>query len=339
MSDGTTKETSLERSDIHMPALTRRSLIASAALCAAGAVRAQPAFPTKPVQIEIPFSAGTGNDTVGRVIARKLPEFLGQSVVIENKPGASGTIATEYIRHSTPDGYTLMLASVSFSILPHTTNVKYTTADFTPIAMVGALPFTLLVSKSVPAKNVTELVDLLKRDPGKYSAGLGGTTGTTYFLLQQLKKAAGVDIVAANYKGTSDAALDLSADRVQILFAPITTALMYRQSGNVKVLGVTGTKRTAIMPDVATFPEQGYPKFEVATWFGLIGPAGVPANAVNMIAQATEKTLASKDIVDLLHRQGIEPAYRPPAEFKAFLDADRGLWGNLVKEMNQKATK
>lgn len=309
------------------------------ALCSVGAFgHAQQAYPSKPVMMQIPFSPGTGNDLVGRVIARKLPEILGQPVVVENKPGASGGVATDFLRRAAPDGHTVMVASVSYSIIPHTTSTKYTNADFTPIAMIGTLPFTLLVSKSVTANTVKELIEQLKVNAKTWNAGLGGTTGTTFFLLEQLKKAAGVDLVAANYKGTSDAALDLAADRVQILFAPITTALTHKPGGNVKVLGVTGNRRTAIMPDVPTFSEQGFTKLEVATWFGLIGPAGMPANAVTTLGDALARTLASKDIVETLHKQGIEPGYRPAAEFKTFLDTDRAMWANLVKESGVKGT-
>lgn len=317
--------------------ISRRSLLATASLLSAGIGHAQSGFPTKAIMMQIPFSAGTGNDLVGRILSKKMPELLGQPVVVENKPGASGAVATDFLRRSAPDGHTVMVASVSHSINPHTTGAKYTNADFTPIGMIGSLPFTLLVSKSVSARNVKELVDQIKVNAKNWSGGMGGTTGTTFVLLEQLKKIAGVELVAANYKGTSDAALDLAADRVQILFAPITTALTHRAGGNVKVLGVTGTKRTGIMPDVPTFSEQGFPKLEVSTWFGLLGPAGIPAGAVNTMSDALSRTLANKEIIESLQAQGVEPGYRGPAEFKAFLDADRALWGTLVKESGVKA--
>ncbi len=312
--------------------VSRRSLIAVAMLASCGAAGAQAAFPSKPLMMQIPFSAGTGNDLVGRALSKTLPDMLGQPVVIENKPGASGAIATEFLRRSAPDGHTVMVASVSHSINPFTTNAKYTNADFTPIAMIGTIPFTLMVNKAVPANNVKELIELIKADPNKWTAGLGGTTGTTFFLLEQLKKAAGVELVAANYKGTSDAALDLSAGRVQILFGPITTAMTYKQNGSIKVLGVTGGKRPSLLSDVPTFIEQGFPTMEVSTWFGLLGPAGVPPQAANALSDALARTLASPDTIETLQKLGVEPTFRPPADFARFLDADRAMWAKMTKD-------
>lgn len=289
-------------------------------------------FPTKPITLLIPFPPGTGNDIVGRIVGNKLVDFLGQRVTADNRSGASGNIAVEVARRAAPDGYTLVIASTSFSLNLHTMKVDYGLADFTPVALIGKLPYTLMVSKSVPAKNIKELVALLKARPGELNAGQGGPTGTTFFLTETFKKAAGVQIQGVPYKGTSAGVLDLLADRMHIMFAPMVTSLPHYRAGKAQVHGVTGTKRSALMPDVPTFIELGYPMLDIPTWFGFLGPAGMPRNTVKILSDGVAKALASKDVADALANQGVEPGYGSPAEFDAFLKADAAMWAKQVKE-------
>lgn len=316
---------------VHPHSVSRRSLLAVAAASLGGASML-PAFASDAVTIEVPFSAGSGNDLVARILSRKLPEFIGEAVIVDNRAGASGTIATEYTRRAAPDGKTLVLASAAFSVNPFTTHIKYTVSDFTPIAQVGSLPFILLVSKSVTAKNVKELVEAVKANPDRFSGGQGDVNGTNFILMKQLSKAAGTDIVSASYRGTPDALVDLQADRIQMMFAPVSTGLQQHGAGGVRILGISGAKRTAAMPDVPTFMEQGFPKLDLSTWFGVLGPAGMPRPAVNTLSAAIEKTLDAKETVDALTRLGITPSYAPAAQFKTFLQADSRMWHLLLRE-------
>jgi len=301
-------------------------------ICTSVLAHAQQDFPTKPITLLIPFPPGTGNDIVGRLVGNKLPEFLGQRVVADNRSGASGNIAVEAARRAAPDGYTLVVASTSFAINLYTMKGNHTLADFTPVAMIGKLPYTLMVAKSVPAKNIKELVDLLKAKPGQLNAGQGGPTGTTYFLTETLKKTAAVDVLAVPYKGTTAGMMDLLADRMHIMFAPMVTGLAHYQAGKVQMHGVTGAKRSALMSDVPTFIELGYPMLDIPTWFAFLGPAGIPRNTVKILSDGVAKALASKDVADALATQGVEPSYGSPTELDAFLKADTAMWARLVKE-------
>jgi hypothetical protein len=209
------------------PTLTRRTLGISALALVGGLARAQRPYPAQRINMLIPFPPGTGNDVVGRVVGQKLSDTLGQPVVIDNRSGAFGNIAMETTRRADPDGYTVAVASTSFSVNRWTMlSATYSLADFTPIAMVASQPYSLMVSKSVPAKNVHDLMDLLKQDPSKYTGGQG--SGTGYFLLSLLNKELGKGVATAAYKGTTDAVIDLLAGRIDLLFAPISFRLETR---------------------------------------------------------------------------------------------------------------
>jgi tripartite-type tricarboxylate transporter receptor subunit TctC len=311
--------------------LLRVALVCTAA-CAVDAARAQQDFPAKPVTVVIPFPPGTGNDVVGRTVGTKLGEILNQRFIADNRAGASGNIAIDQTRRALPDGYTLVVASTSFSINLYTMKVGFGLADFTPVALLGRLPFTLMVAKSVPARTIRELAELIKNRPGQYNAASGGPTGTSFFLLESFKKAAGFDIQMVPYKGTTDGMVDLIAERTHMMFAPMVTSLGHYRSGKIQLHGVTGTKRSVLVPEVPTFNESGYPMLDIATWFALLGPAGIPSNVVKVLSDATAKALAAKDVVDQLTKVGVEPGFGTPAELDAFLKADVAMWGRMVKE-------
>ena len=307
-------------------------LSALALTCMAALAAAQQDYPTKPITLLIPFPPGTGNDVVGRIVGTKLSEFLGQRVVADNRAGASGNIAIDLARRAPPDGYTVVVASTSFSINLYTMKVGYGLADFTPVALIGKLPYTLMVTKSMPARNIKELVDVMKAKQGQFNGGSGGPTGTGFFLLETFKRTAGVDVQLVAYKGTTAGVVDLLAERTHIMFAPMVTSLPHYRAGKVQVHGVTGAKRSVLMPDVPTFTELGYPMLDIPTWFAIIGPAGMPAGAVKVLSDGVAKALASKDVIDALANQGVEPGYGSPTELAAFLKADTAMWGRMVKE-------
>jgi len=312
-----------------------RTLLACATLLAAATTYAQQDYPTKPIVMLIPFAAGGGNDVVGRIVGAKAAEHLGQRIVPENRTGASGNIAIEATKRAAPDGYTVVVASTSMSVNMYTAKVNYTLADFTPVAQLGRLPFTLMVAPSVPARNMKELVALAKAKPGQFNSATG-TTGMGFFLTEVLKRSAGLDIQAVPYKGAAAGVTDVLADRTQLLFGPISTTMPHARAGKATVVGVTGTKRSELMPEVPTFIEQGHPRLDIPSWFGLIGPASIPAPRVKILADAMAKALAAKDVIDALGAQGVEPAFGTAAELDKFMKADAAMWSKLVQELGIK---
>jgi tripartite-type tricarboxylate transporter receptor subunit TctC len=208
-------------------------------------------------------------------------------------------------------------------------NASYSVDDFTPIAMLASQPYALMVSKSVPAKDLSELVKMLQADPGKFNAGQG--SGTGFFLMSVLNKAMGVNVEAVAYKGTSEAVADLLAGRIQLLFAPITTMYAYYTSGAAKVLGVSGSTRAVLMADVPTFSESGYPALDISTWFALLGPKSIAPGDVQVLSGAIAKALAMPDVIELLATNSIVPDYRSPADLGSFLKADLERWQGIVK--------
>jgi tripartite-type tricarboxylate transporter receptor subunit TctC len=290
-------------------------------------------FPSaKPITLLIPFPPGTGNDVVGRIVGTKVGEILNQRVVADNRAGASGNIAIEAARRAPADGYTLVVGSTSFSINLYTMKTSVALADFTPVALIGKLPYTLMVNKSMPAQNIKELAALLKAKPGQYNGGSGGPTGTSFFLLDAFNKAIGAKVQMVSYKGTTAGVADLLAERTHLMFAPMVTSLPQYRAGKIMVHGVSGAKRSPLMPDVPTFNESGYPMLDVPTWFAFLGPAGMPANVVKTLNEATRKALAAKDVIDALGNQGVEPTFGTPAETEAFLKADTAMWAKMVKD-------
>lgn len=278
----------------------------------------------------IPFPPGTGNDVVGRVVGQHVSDYLGQPVVVDNRSGAFGNIAMETTRRAEPNGYTVAVASTSFSVNRWTMlSATYSLDDFTPIALVASQPYSLMVSKSVPTKNLRELIDLLKKDPGKYNGGQG--SGTGYFLLGLLNNELGKGVATIAYKGTTEAVTDLLAGRIDLLFAPITTALPYYISGQAQMVGVSGSKRAPLMPDVPTFIESGYPTLDIGTWFAMLGPKGIASSDVDVLSGAVAKAVAQPDAIDTLAKNGISPDYRGPSDLANFLKADLQRWQDIVK--------
>jgi len=312
------------------PTLTRRTFVISALASVNGLAKAQRSYPAQLINMLIPFPPGTGNDVVGRVVGKKVSDALGQPVVVDNRSGAFGNIAMEATRRAEPNGHTVAVASTSFSVNRWTMlSATYSLADFTPIAMLATQPYSLMVSKSVPSKNVRELVDLLKKDPGKFNGGQG--SGTGYFLLSVLNREMGAGIETIAYKGTTEAVVDLLAGRIQLLFAPITTAFPYYVSGEARMVGVSGSERAALMPDVPTFAESGYRALDISTWFALLGPKGIAASDVQVLSSAVAKAVQMPDVVALLAKNGISPDYRAPSELASFLKADLERWEGIVK--------
>jgi len=314
---------------------TRRAVVAAAvAGMAAGGVPAPAGaqdFPTKPITIVVPFGPGTTNDIIARQLAQDMTGTLGQSVIVENRAGATGNIATEFVAKSRPDGYTLVIASMSNILNQVTGNASSNlTKDFTPVAFSGKTPYSLLVPNELPAKNVAELVELARQQPGKLNyAGFVG--GVPQFLGEMLNRAAKINTVMVPYKSTTDALVDLLANRIQIWFTPVASGIPVQSAKQARMLAVTGDTRARVLPDIPTFKEAGYPDLTVDVVYFLLAAKGTPQPIVDKLSSAIGKALENPKVKEALLAQGIEEKRGTPDEVGAYLAGEIGRWGDIVK--------
>ena len=308
------------------------SVLAALATVAAPAALAQ-AYPTKPIRLVVPFPAGGATDIFARAVSQKLGEKLGTTVVVDNKPGAGGTIGSDLAAKAPADGYTLLLATSStHSIGPSFGKVPYdAVADFTPISHVGNAPSIMLVPNTSPAKTVKEWVDYAKKNPGKlnYASSGNGTVvhlGTEYFKAQ-----ANLFLVHIPYRGTALAIPDLVSGKVDVLFDSLPSGLPHVKEGRLRALGITSAKRSALLPDLPAISES-VPGYETVTWFGVYGPKGLPAELATRLSNGINQALQDADVKERLARLGIDPVGGTPAQFAAMANADRAKWKKIITE-------
>lgn len=301
------------------------------------ALRAQ-SWPAKPVRLVVPYTPGAGTDTIARILAQKVGESLGQQVVIDNRPGAGGTIGTEIVAKSPPDGYTLLFAPTSHAINPGIyPRLGYDTQkDFAPISVVASLPVVLAVEPSVQATSVKELVALAKSKPGQLTMASSGN-GTVFHLTGELfKEAAGINVVHVPFKGGAPAVAALLGGQVSMTFETSVTLLPHIRSGKLRALGVAGAKRIALLPDVPTLGESGYPSILAENWYGLYAPAGTPKEVIARLYGELDRTIHSPDVREKLAAQGAEIREYTPDQTAAFLAAETAKWGNVIKASGAK---
>ncbi len=294
------------------------------AIASIGAVFAQ-SWPTKPVKIIVPFPPGGGADTLARILAPKLTEAWGQAVLIENRPGASGTIGAEAVAQSSADGYTLLMSSTA-------SLTEKNVAQFAPVSLVSASAYVLAVNAETKATSVRELIALAKEKPGALTFGSSGNGAASHLAGELFKSQANVDMLHVPYKGTGQALTDLVAGHIQIMFAPAQTVLPHVQSGKLRALAGTGAKRAETLPQLATIAESGVPGYAAVGWFGLLAPAQTNPALVAKISADTNKALAQKDVRDRMLALGNEPEGNTPAQFATFIREDMAKWARLVKE-------
>ncbi len=309
------------------------------ALCAiAGSAAAADAFPTRPIRLVVPYPPGGGTDIVARAIAKKMAEGIGQPIVVDNRPGAGTTIGSDVVAKAPPDGYTLVFGSVTHAIAPALyRNLPYDAErDFTPITQIAVFPFVLVVHPGVPATTVRELISLARAKPGSLTyASVGNGTGT-HLSGEMFKAMSGADIVHLPYKGTAAALPDLLAGRVAMMFMDTPPAIPHLESGALRALAVTTARRSTALPDVPTVAEAGLPGFEFTSWWGVLGPAGMPPDVTARLNAEFVKALAAPDIRSLLRSLAAEPVGNAPDQFGAVIRRELAKFGRLVKDVGLK---
>ena len=317
----------------------RFACVASTVLCCACASRATAqTFPSKPVRFIVPAAAGGPQDVVARIVAQKLSEGWGQQMLIENRPGAGGIIATEAGAKALPDGYTWLMNISAFTTNPFLyRKLPYDThKDFAPVTLLVSFPLVLAVHPSLPVKSVKELVSLARSRPGELNYGSPGVGTSPHLAMELFRTMANVKVTHVPYKSGPAPTHAILAGEISFYFNSIQTPLPHFKTGRLRPIGLSGTKRDALLPDVPTVAESGYPGYEVIAWFGLLVPAATPADLVNRANADTAAALKSADVRQRMANEGMEPVGNSPREFGAFLASELKKWGRVVAEAGVK---
>ncbi len=330
--DASTAEAATALRDMHMRAWSRLIL----ALAAAGALALSPlgahaaGYPDRPLHLVVGFPPGGINDIVARLVGHKLSETLGQPVVVENRAGAGGTIGAESVARAAPDGYTLLLGSVSnlamapsqYKDLPYDP-----TKSFAPVALVAASPNILVVNPAFPVHTVRELIALAKAKPGTINYASAGIGTSNHLTVEMLKTMAGIDLVHVPYRGDAPGITDVLAGQVPMMFPTLPVALPHIQSGKLRAVAVSSPQRSTLVPDVPTVAESGgLPEFAVSIWVGILAPAKTPKAIVDRLNREIRQSLSSDEVRERLKAQGAEPANGTPEEFAAYLSSETAKW-------------
>jgi tripartite-type tricarboxylate transporter receptor subunit TctC len=307
-----------------------------AALALAGNAWAQ-AYPSKTVHLIDGFSPGGSTDIVGRLIAQKLSDSFGQPVVVENRPGATGTVAAEMVAKSPPDGHVMLIVPLTFTVSPSLYKLPYDPVkDLAPVTLVASAPLMLVVHPSVPVKSVAELIAYAKANPGKLHFGSGGVGSTPHLAGEMLKSMAGIEATHVPYKGGGPALADLAGGQIQFMVENIPSTAPYVASGKLRALAVTDLKRSPVLPEVPTLDESGVKGYQIIGWNGLFLPGGTPRAIVEKLHAEVAKALAAPDVKERLAKMGFEGVGDTPAHFAAFVQAEIAKWAKVVKDANIK---
>ena len=318
-------------------------LVVAASLFA-GAAQAQPRldatkYPSKVIRVTVGYAAGGAVDVSARIVAQKMTEVFGQSVIVENRPGADGNLASDLVAKSPPDGHTLAYVSAGHTMNPAMypkTLPYHPVKDFAPVSMLAFGAQTLVVNPSLPVKNVKELVALAKTKPGAINFASSGYGGPMHLAGELLKSSAGINIVHVPYKGGGPAVNDVIAGQIEMTFVGAPASMPHVRSGRLRLLAVSTIKRVSVLPDVPTVAEAGYPGFDIPAYYSMLAPAGTPVAIVNRLHGELSKIVNQKEIRDRFATFGVEPLGNTPEQLTAFMTADVAKWAKLVQSIGLK---
>jgi tripartite-type tricarboxylate transporter receptor subunit TctC len=303
------------------------------------AAAADTAFPSHPIRLIVGYPPGGSTDIAARLVAQKLTPVLGQTVIVDNRAGASGTIAATIVATAEPDGHTLSFAASPEAAIYRALmkNPPYDSLkDFLPVTLVGRVPFMLVVHPSVSANTVKELVALAKAKPGTINFASFGNGTSNHLVGEAFRAAAGIDIVHIPYKGSAPAIADLLGGQVQMTFDAVPVVLPQVKAGKLKALAVATAKRSTLAPNVPTMDESGIPGFTGGTWFGVLAPARTPAAIVDRLSREISTVLRAPDVAQTFNDRGIEPVGNTPAEFRAFIESETKRWLKVAQDAGVK---
>ncbi len=317
-----------------------RGLALAAGLGLAVAGASAETYPSRPITIVVPASPGGVTDMLGRILAKRLTETWGQQAIVENKPGANNQIAAEYVAKAAPDGYTLFVGPETTFVVNPSIYAKLNydpVKDFTPITGLITINQALLVNPSLPVNGVKELIALAKAKPGELNYGTFGIGSSGHLNMELFQSAAGVRLTPVHYKGATPALTDVMAGHIQLMFISVGSAVPQWRAGKVRMLAVGARKRLDGLPDVPTVAESGLPGFEAVSWFGLYGPAGMPADIVSRLNAEVRALFADPEVrKTFLAPQFFEPLVDTPAELAGFLDAEAKKWSKVIRDAHIK---
>ncbi len=307
-----------------------RLLLTAVLLLAAGPVAAQGDYPVKPVRFISPFAPGGGTDTVARALAQRMGEALGKTFIVDNRPGAEGSIGTELGAKSPPDGYTLLVVNLgTLAINPNLRKLGYDALrDFAPVVQTTSSSTVLVVHPSLPVKNTRELVALAKAKPLNY----GASSSATFLPMELFKQMAKVDMTHVPYKGTGPALTGILSGEVQVLFGGSINTVPQVRSGKLRALAVAGDRRSRALPDVPTVAESGFPGYEANSWNGIAAPARTPKPIITRLNSEMLRIIALKEVVDYMTADGAEPAGNTPEHFAAYIRSEHAKWAKVIRD-------
>ena len=315
-----------------------RAALMAAMLAAMTSAGAQ-TYPSKPIRLIVGFAAGGGTDLVARAVGPKLADALGQTVIVENKPGASGMLSAGLVAKSPPDGYTLLVTAAGIMTIAPIFQAKPpfdTFKDFESIALIVTSPFVVVTNPSLPVKTLAEFNALAKAKPASINFGSSGSGGAPHLSGELYKRMAGIDIVHVPYKGLAPALTDLLGGQIQASFADVNLVLKHVEAGKLRALAVTGSRRFAVLPEVPTVSEAGVAGYRAETWYGLSAPAGTPAAIISRLYAEVRKAVDSPELQKRFVTQGLVPSAFTRAEYSALIREDYNKWSKLIKDANIK---
>jgi tripartite-type tricarboxylate transporter receptor subunit TctC len=317
--------------------VTRRLLLSLAALALVSPAMADD-YPSKPVRLIIPFSAGGLNDVVGRLVADRLTEKLGKRFVAENRTGAGGVVGSELLANSAPDGYTLGITSIANAVHPALYKLSYDPKKaFAPVACIASVPNVFAVKKDLPVNSVKEFIALAKSKPGELQYASGGAGGSLHLAFELFKDKAGIDVLHVPFKGANPAVIAVMGGHHDAIIGSSSSIGPHVLSGKIKGMAVAAKNRSAMVPNLPTFAEAGFPDFETGNWIGISAPAGTPPAIIEKLNKAIAEVIKMPEVEQALAKRGATADVMTPAEFAKLIDDETATWGNVIKSKGIKA--